>query len=57
MYILYWNYYHKINNNINNSIEGKAKVEITFYHAENIINKEASGSIFYITDNVKLTVR
>jgi len=39
------------------NIEGEAEVEITSYYAKNLINKETSGSIFYITDNVKLSIR
>jgi len=47
----------EINNNNNNSIEGQAEVNISSYHAENLINKETSGSAFVLSENIKLTLK
>jgi len=38
------------------NIEGQAEVIITSYYAENLINKETSGSAFILSENIKLTL-
>jgi len=38
------------------NIEGHAKVNVTNYYAENIINNENSGALFILSENVVLTI-
>jgi len=52
-----WCVYCKWNYNDYDSVEGNAEVEVTTYHAENLVNRNKSGSAIILTDRAKAIIR